>query len=155
MNLRIRPLNQSHITSAIRIIKNNPKWYGKFDAKKDVNWMFASQMYEVNNDNNDFIAMFGLNRFDYFDAEENGFGEEIVLNCVWVRREYRKQGIFNKIVKFAIKEVKKERYDLNRPVHLTIAASPKNELAKSIYNRKFNFICYNKKQRMVWFEIVC
>ena len=149
--MKIKPLNQFHRRTAIRILKSHPESFGKFDAERDIIHLLASQMWEVVDDNGNFMGMFGLNRFD---KKESNFAEIVFANC-YVLKKYRHKGVFNAMIEFAKKETIKEREELKKWVYLTLCCEKNNKLAYDIYNRKFEFECYNKKDKIYWWTIKC
>lgn len=153
--MEIRPLNQMNRNRALHILEKHPEAYGKLKREKDIAHLLASQMFEVLDIQENFVGMFGLNRFNIYNEEFGGRCEEIVICNVFVMPKYRKHGVFKEMVEFAKKQTRQDRVDLQRQVWLTINAEPKNKVAREIYNRLFTFSCYNKKQRLYWWEIEC
>lgn len=147
--MKIRPLSQDNRATAIRILANHSEWYGKLAYKKDISTVLACQMYEVI-ENGKFIAMFGINRFNYCKNIDNC---QNVLCNVWVNKKNRHKGIFNKIVEFAIKTTRQDMIDEGHLIYLILCAEPKNMIARTIYNKKFQFLEYNVKQKLYWWAI--
>lgn len=67
------------------------------------------------------------------------YAECNVLGCVYVEEQYRKQGIFNAIVNFALTKSIGKRLEIN--------AEKTNTLACEIYERKFYFIGEDKETK--------
>lgn len=139
--MKIRPIDNNNRKRIINIIKANKIAYGRYDPKKDCCWLFATQVYEVDNELGELMGFFGLSYYSNI---------EVVLNLVYVIPKFRGKGIFNKIVKFA-----KQKTVENGMQHLTIASKPKNKVADEIYKRKFEFLEYNSKLKCNWYEIKC
>lgn len=153
MTIKIRPLNQLHRNTTLKILKTHPEFYGKFDAKKDINHLFASQMWEVIDEKRKFVGMFGFNRFDFYNF--NGLCEDIVFANCYVCKKYRKMGVFNEMIKFAKEQLYKERKECEEYacVYMSINCEKGNKLAKEIYDKKFDFIRYDEKDKIYWWEI--
>lgn len=153
--MEIRPLNQRYRNKALHILEKHPEIYGKLKREKDINHLFAEQMYEVLDLQENFIGMFGLNRFDIYNPEFGGWCEDIVITNVYVIPKCRKIGVFKEMVEFAKKQARQDRADLQRHIWLSINAEPKNKVAIAIYNHLFTSMGYNSKQRLYWWEIEC
>ena len=88
-------------------------------------------LYDILDEEGNLLGFFGNSIWN------NGGEQECVLCNAYVKMEYRGLGLFNKMVKFTI--------DHNTNAKLiTIGAVEDNELANTIYSRKFKFMHKNE-----------
>lgn len=122
----IRPLSGEDAEFVYETIDAHPEYYGKCYPQD----FMHSHFYGVYDDNNKLLAFFALCNWGYMT--------ECVLACVFVREEYRRKGIFKKIVHYAIN--KACEYAV-----ITIGAERENEIANKIYKKMFTFSNYNEE----------
>lgn len=132
MRTSITPLQGEYKETVRDILIEHPEWYDGYD---DITVMHA-HFYQVTSKNNELIAFFALCYWE----------REVVLACVYVFEQYRKQGVFNEIVKFAKRKTPSHHW-------CTINAMRLNDLANIIYQRKFKFHHYDEKEDCNWYVI--
>lgn len=107
----------------LKVLKEHPEWWGGVDLED----LLHTDFYDVISDTGDLVGFFDNAHWLNTDGTS-----ECVLCCVYVYEEYRKQGIFKKMVKYTI--------DHNTTVNLiTIGAMDGNDLAHTIYNKMFRY----------------
>lgn len=132
INLHWGELDQEVLT----ILEAHPEWWEDI-VKTD---LLHTVFYDVTDENGNLLGFFG-------NARWNNSGEtECVLCCVYVKEEYRKMGIFKKMVKYTIEH--------NTDVRLiSIGAMPDNQLAFDIYSHMFRFSHRDELNNGYWFLI--
>lgn len=89
-----------------------------------------------------------LNEFAAFYALADwGYGQEKVICYLYVFEPYRKQGLFNKIIKYI-----KNHY--HTYTYITIGAREENDLANEIYSRKFKWFRYSEEDHGNWYLVL-
>lgn len=105
----------------LSIIRANPQLYDYITSGS----FLHVDMYDVV-DEDDLIAFFGV-------AHWSDEGINTAVMCyVYVKPDHRQQGIFNKMVKWFIKNNQSQTI-------LAIAATKSNDLANEIYAKKFQY----------------
>lgn len=122
-----------------KIINSNPDWYGEHFQPE---WLLNNTFYGIYNESAELVGFFSVGVF-----HSNFYNNEAVINWVYIKDEYRKMGLFNKLVKFV-----KERY--SEYIHITIQGAKKNPLACEIYNKKFTFLRENDEGDGFWYVII-
>lgn len=130
----IRNLAGENSKQVCEIIKAHPEWYGEIDNEM----MIHCQFYGLYLEDNTLVGFFALSDW--------GFGVETVICYLYIFEEYRKQGLFNKIIKW----VKKNRYTYK---YIIIGATEQNKLANDIYSCKFRFLRYDEQENGNWYIV--
>ena len=120
----------------LKILEEHQELWGSIE-KSDLCHTF---LYDVYDENGTLLAFFGNSYWN------NNGCIECVLSYVYVKEEHRQKGIFNKIVKFTIEHNSTAKI-------ISIGASDGNDLAFSIYNRKFRYGYHSEKDKGTWFLI--
>ena len=120
----IRPMSGEYADDVNALLLEHISIYGEQDFTDALH----THMYVVVDENQRLIAFFGLSFW------KNCF-ETVVCN-VFVKENFRRKGVFKKIIKFA----KKTAYD---SPFITICAHKNNVLANEIYAKKFVFLGYD------------
>lgn len=115
MKTYIYPIHGEYVDEVLSIIVAHPEWYGETDKAN----LLHPHFYILVDTDGKLIAFFGI----------AAWVEEDVLCYVYVKDEYRRQGLFNKMVKY----VKDHCYTKS----ITIGACKGNDLANKIYGDKF------------------
>lgn len=131
----IRNLSGDISEQVCEIIEAHPEWYGEIDNQM----MIHCQFYGLYLDNNNLAGFFALSDW--------GYGEETVICYLYIFKEYRKHGLFNKIIKW----VKENRYTYK---YIVIGATEKNKIANEIYSRKFRWIRYDEEEKGNWYLVL-
>ena len=120
----------------MNILEAHPEWWEEI-VKSDI---LHTIYYDIIGENGELLGFFG-------NAYWNNGGElECVLCCVYVKEEYRRQGLFKKIVKYTLE------HNTNAKI-ISIGAMSNNELAINIYNHMFRFSHRDKENNGYWFLI--
>lgn len=129
--MEIKPLTREEMVIAFYYYDKNKDIFVPDKRERARLLYFASsRFYGVHLGNNALpVAFFAILPY----AECN------VLGCVYVEEQYRKQGIFNMIVDFAISKSQGKRLEIN--------AEKCNTLACGIYERKFYFMGEDKETK--------
>lgn len=127
----IKPLTREEMVIAFHYYEANKDIFVPHKSRREAILYFASsRFYGVHLGNNALpVAFFCILPY----AECN------VLGCVYVGEQYRKQGIFNAIVNFALTKSIGKRLEIN--------AEKTNTLACEICERKFSFIGEDKETK--------
>ena len=122
-----------------KVMHSHPEWYGEgFQSE----WLLNNTFYGIYNEAGELMGFFSVGVF-----HKNFYNNEAVINWVNIKDEYRKNGLFNKLVKFV-----KEKY--SDYMHITIQGGKKNPTACEIYGRKFTFMRENDEGDGYWYVIV-
>ena len=117
-------------------IKNHPEWYGHNRAID----LMRVQFWDIIDKKCNLLGFFGCS---YRQLENKN---ECIICYVFVKEEYRKQGLFKKLIDFVI--------DNNTEFELiTIGSTWKNELALSIYSKKFEYLGEDEEENGTWFSV--
>ena len=130
----IKPLKGEDSEYVVKVVCEHPEWYGK---TKMTDWPHC-HFYGVYDEEDYLLGFFAF----AFWKDCN----QVILCCVYVKEQYRKMGLFNKMVKFF--KNKCSDYTL-----LVIGARDENKLANEIYNNKFRFSHYDKETNGNWYII--
>lgn len=132
LRFRIEPLFAENEQYVEKTIRENPEWYGKFNYHE----VICPQFFQVTKEE-EIIGFFSIIYWTHGEA---------VLCYLYVAPEYRKQGVFNKIIKYAKKHVPRRYF-------ITINAMKNNARANEIYKHKFKYIRYDEKEDIEWYII--
>ena len=132
MWISIKPLSGEYSQAVKEILSTNTDIYGNFEDYSFLN----THLYEIDNENGDLIAFFGLS---YWDTE-------VVISCVWVHPDWRRQGIFKTILKYAKKIAPKDHW-------LVLNASNTNVLANQIYAHLLEYSHLDAKENVHWYIV--
>ena len=113
----IKDLKEEDVEKVIDVLVQNIEAYGDFSIAD----VLGIHFYGFYNEEDSLMGFFALQDWSH---------KEKCICYVYVYEEYRRQGLFNKMIKFA-----KEKY--YNYIYFTIGAALKNELANEIYSRKF------------------
>ena len=130
----IKYLNGEDRDEVWRVIKEHPEWYGK---KLEPLWLLNNCFYGIYNEFGELMGFFSVNIWKF----------EVIVSWVYIKEEYRKQGLFNKIIKF----VKEKYYEY---IYITISVVKENHIAREIYHKKFTFGGENEEKDGYWYVIV-
>lgn len=120
----------------LKILNENPNLWGNVELFD----LCHTNLYDIYDEQGNLLAFFGNSYWN------NNGCLECVLSFVYVKEEYRRQGIFKKIVKWTI--------DHNSECKIiSIGAANGNNLAFSIYNRLFKYNRYDDENKGTWFII--
>lgn len=131
----IRDLAGESSKQVWELISTHPEWFGEVDAQAVVHCQFYGLYLENNN-----LAGF-------FAIADWGYGIEKVICYVYIFEEYRKQGLFNKIIKWV-------KNHCTTVTYITIGAKEENKLANEIYNRKFRWLRYAEEDKGNWYLVL-
>lgn len=123
---KIRTFIQPHCgeldNEVYTILKAHPEWWGELDIED----FLHTNYYDVLSEKGELLGFFG-------NAIWNHAGkEECVVCCVYVKEEYRKQGIFKKMIKYTTEHN-------FRSTIITIGAMKDNKLAQKVYSKMFRY----------------
>ena len=120
----------------LEILQKYPDLWDEIELSDLLHTVF----YDVLDQDGKLIAFFG-------NAYWNNEGcNECILCCVYVMPEYRRKGIFKKIVKYTI--------DHNSDATIiSIGAKSNNRLAFHIYSHLFTYSCHDEETDGDWFLI--
>ena len=104
------------------IVLRNEEAFGKVTLSDMVRAHFHAVLI-----NDDVAGFFAISKYRHDDFDE------AVLCFVYVHSHFRRKGIFGKIVEFVVEKCRECKL-------IGLWAESGNELAKSIYSRKFKFI---------------
>lgn len=119
----------------LKILEEHPELWGSVE-KSDLCHTF---IYDVYDEYGNLLAFFGNSYWN------NEGCVECVLSYVYVKEEYRRKGIFKKIVKYTVEHNSKCKI-------ISVGAKDGNDLAFSIYNKKFKY-GYYEVGKGTWFLI--
>lgn len=118
------------------IVFSHPEWFGE-DTDGDA--LIHCHFYGLYTEFNELTAFYAVADWEY--------GQEKTICYVYVFEEYRKQGLFNKI----IKNVKNTYTDCT---YIAIGAREENKVANEIYARKFKWIRYSDEDHGNWYLVL-
>ena len=123
-------------TEVMEILEKHPEWWEGIKKEDLLHTIF----YDVVDEKGNLIGFFGNSHWN------NGGLTECVLCCAYVKEEYRKQGIFKKMVRYTV--------DHNQLMQIiTIGAMPNNTLAKTIYDKMFYYSHRDEDNNGYWYFI--
>lgn len=121
----------------MEILKNHYEWWREIDIYSFLN----TDLYDIANEEGQLVGFFGMS---HWNNQNNCI--ETTISYVYIKEEYRRKGLFNKIVRYVI--------DHNTGTKVfTIGATAENELANEIYSRKFKYLRYDEEQKGTWYII--
>lgn len=130
----IRPLDGKDSWFVVTTLDKHKEWYG---SNLTVDYPHC-HFYGVYDEDNHILGFFAFAHWN------NGF--EVNICCVYVKEEYRQMGLFNKMIKFAIK------HNTDAKI-IVIGAMKDNKLANEIYSKKFLFDHYDEESNGYWYII--
>lgn len=131
MRIRIEPMHGENYEHAKKCILEHPEWYGEFEEVV----VGRLHFYQVLTQAGKYIGFFALAYWT----------NEIVVCCVYVKIEYRRHGIFKKIIRFS-------RRKTPRKYALTINAMSGNNTANTIYTKMFGEpFKYDRDEDIFWY----
>ena len=132
----IEPHNGELDEQIISVISSHEEWYGKLEITD----FLHSTMYDILDNDGNLVGFFGNSRWN------NGGEPQCVLCYAFVYPEYRGLGLFNKMVKYTIEHN-------NEAKTIVIGAMDNNELANTIYSRKFPISEHDDTDNSTWYMI--
>ena len=117
------------------IISTHPELYGEVDSQA----MVHCQFYGLYLEENELGGFFAL--------ADWGYGQEKIICYVYIYEQFRRHGLFNKIIKWA-------KNHCTTATYITIGARVENKLANEIYNRKFKWFRYVEEDKGNWYLVV-
>ena len=118
------------------ILAKHTEWWGDTTAKD----LLHTSMYDILDEDGNLLGFFGNSLWNH------GGELECVLCTAYVKPEYRGIGLFNKMVKYTIEHNTEAKT-------VVIGAMDGNELANTIYSRKFAVMYHDDEERGTWYMI--
>lgn len=121
----------------LEVLKNHYEWWREIDIESFLN----TDLYDITNEEGQIVGFFGISHWN-----NSGCVIETTISYVYIKEEYRRNGLFNKIIRYVI--------DHNPETKVfTIGATDENTLANEIYSRKFKLLRYDEEQKGTWYIV--
>lgn len=131
----IKDLAGENTKEVSKIICDHPELYGELDIESALHSNFFGLYLEDKS-----LAGF-------FAVSDWGYGLNKVICYVYIYEKYRREGLFNKIVKWV-----KNKY--TETTYITIGARFENKLANEIYSRKFDLYLVSQEDNGNWYMVL-
>ena len=123
---KLEEKNYDYVNS---ILMSNQDTYGSYESIASIVNLGKGKAYQIFKGDK-LCAFFVLFPFN----DDKGNIKEMSLGCVFVKKAFRRQGVFNAIIDYTIRQAK--MLDINA---YYLNASVNNEVANAIYSRKFRY----------------